>query len=295
MISGYFLSVNRPFFIYLKGKVKSLLIPYYFTSICIILLSIIVSLILGKSVEDNVIKWIGGMLYGAGVPSFNTILPDNYPIFIGALWFLWALFWATLLVRIIVQFISNIFIASLLVAGLFFTACYTAKIVWLPIDIQAGMAACLFVYIGWLARKYNILYKKAPIDILIVLFIVSLISIYNFTALYMVECNFGNVFISIPGALSISYLILFLCKKVEHTKIGKIMSWYGVNSIVILAFHIIELDLVPWRGLIKLCKAYDVNVYIIYIMIIFFKFLWVSFGVCLSRKCELLYCVFYRR
>lgn len=223
LISGYFLSMNRPFIMFVKGKVKSLLLPYYFTSLCIILLSIVTSLILGKSVYANVIKWIGGMLYASGDPSVNTFLPENYPIFIGALWFLWALFWAMFLVRIIVQFIANIFIESVLIIGSFYIACYTAKIIWLPLDIQAGMAASLFVYIGWLARKSDIFSKRASMSVLIVLIIISLISIYNFSALYMVKCDFGNVLLSITGALSISYLMLLFCKKIEHFKIGEIM------------------------------------------------------------------------
>lgn len=57
-----------------------------------------------------------------------------------------------------------------------------------------------------------------------------------------------------------------------------ILAWYGRYSIIILAFHIIELDLLPWKEMKNLLLSQGYSVLRIIIFFIFVKILWSTLG-----------------
>lgn len=280
LISGYFLSCRKDLIAFIRTKVRQLLVPYYMTCFFICCFSIPVSLLLGRNIIDQLKIWICGSLYGSGAAPG---IWHSFPSFIGALWFLLALFWGTCIVRYVFENYGN---KLLLSGGCILVISYigwaTAQKVWLPLSIQAGMTAAGFIFLGYLARKYDILsIKYSKITYLFLIGIVAW-CIKFYKNLAMVNCAFENGFMDILGALAASFLILKTCqwitgKNYIHS-ITNVFAWYGRYSIIILAFHIIELDLLPWNEIkdLLLSKGYPVMGIIIFFICV--KILWATLG-----------------
>ena len=161
-VSGYFLSRKKyDYLSFVKKKVRSLLKPYYFTGMIICLFSIPLAFYTGRPVLDTLWGWIGGTLYGAGVIGIHHLF-HWMPIFIGALWFLWAIFWGVLVVRRVIDVVPEQyqFIAILLITWVGYQ---TAQTIWLPLDIQAGFFATLFIYLGYWSKERQLFERKRPI------------------------------------------------------------------------------------------------------------------------------------
>lgn len=280
LISGYFLSCRKDMIGFIRTKGKQLLVPYYMTCFFICCFSIPVSLLLGRNVINQLEIWICGAIYGSGAAPG---IWHNFPSFIGALWFLLALFWGTCIVRYVFEnYANNLLLSSSCIFIISYIGWATAQKVWLPFSIQAGMTAASFILFGHLARKYDILsikYSKITY-----LFLISIViwCIKFYKNLAMVNCSFENGFMDILGALAASFLILKTCqwiiaKNYIHA-ITNILTWYGKYSIIILAFHIIELDLLPWKGMKDLLILKGYSILSIAIFFICIKLIWATLG-----------------
>lgn len=101
-----------------------------------------------QNIEINTafVYWITAGLYGSGLS--HLILSLHLPQ-IGAVWFLLALFWAFLSLHFCLKFKYPIIPAiGLLILG------YSTRELWLPLSIQAGMAATLYLQIGFVIRDF---------------------------------------------------------------------------------------------------------------------------------------------
>ena len=152
IITGYFINSKRTIKEFIKNKARILLVPYLITSIVII--------ILGTILEGGfgLVKWILASLYATGVDDSSAYYPMKYrpnvpdAIFtIKALWFLWAAFWASIFVRITLEI--NKYLRILTIFALFIIGCKYRHLLWLPLSIQAGAAASLFMYLGYIIKQ----------------------------------------------------------------------------------------------------------------------------------------------
>lgn len=280
-VSGYFLSRKKyDYLSFVKKKVRSLLKPYYFTGMIICLFSIPLAFYTGRPVLDTLWGWIGGTLYGAGVIGIHHLF-HWMPIFIGALWFLWAIFWGVLVVRRVIDVVPEQyqFIAILLITWVGYQ---TAQTIWLPLDIQAGFFATLFIYLGYWSKERQLFEQRISWEIIALCLGIVVWCIKYFKGLAMVVNVCGNGIMDIIGALAAIYLIILACKRLEHTPmISSTLVWYGKNSIIVLAFHIIELDLVPWNLVQDRLLSSGLPFAGSIAVIIIIKFLWATFGILL--------------
>ena len=161
------------------------------------------------------------------------------------------------------------------------------------------MAAC-FVYVGYLAKKFSLLEKPFNKIILLIGVIVWVVEFMQpEIALSMVRCYYSKGIVSMIGALLICYLVLFISKGLSNTKLGDIFSFYGRYSLVILCFHLIELDMAPWGRVSELIVSLGLSSYIAVCTIFLLKVLfgticvWISlsipyigkiFGISFSKK-----------
>lgn len=152
LISGYFISQNDRLVDFCKKKFKQLIIPYIVTSLAICLLSIPVSVIFQQNIGQNLFKWICGSIYGSGTRA--GIIP-GMPSFIGALWFLEALFWGALITRYVIDNCSDK-IAPVIILIVSYVGYFTALKSWLPFNIQAGCTAAGFIYLGFLFKRHSV-------------------------------------------------------------------------------------------------------------------------------------------
>ena len=99
----------------------------------------------------------------------------------------------------------------------------------------------------------------------------------------------------IIGACSASYLILLACKKniIKNAIFSNIFQWYGKNSLVVLAFHIIELDLIPAAIVIQKLKSLGFTSFTPMIILILLKILWASLGIVLVNHTPFLKRIFF--
>lgn len=163
MISGYFLSFKLPLKTYIIWKLNQLLIPYLLSAIALITVISIYALCTDC---DPILEFTKRTISACFGTTGKGLHISSYAIApIGPIWFLWALFWALLIVRIASSFKYG-WIAILFIS---LTGYYTAKLYLMPLSMQAGMNGSLFVLLGYYCQKINIfqstLFRSFPIQL----------------------------------------------------------------------------------------------------------------------------------
>lgn len=246
LITGYFIK-EEPVPLFLRKKAKSLLLPYLITCMTVVFLQGIVAAVQGADVAGTVWLWIKASFYGAG-SSYH--LPESF-IAIGAIWFLLATFWGSLLMQIVPrrkQYVQIIFVAALFAFG-YLTA---NKLIWLPFGIQPGCCAVLYMYVGYMVRRNEEQIRKAAIKAWPVAFPVWFVFIYTFTSFALVRCDYGRGIIDIAASLCACYCIFFVSERLDRLewKTIDILAEIGRYSLIILCIHLVEMDLVDWWAVV---------------------------------------------
>lgn len=175
---------------------------------------------------------------------------------------------------------------------LFLTAYITAQFTWFPFSIQSGMSATLFVYVGYCAKtKIPNIYDKVKAEkitlmISFAVWAVDLFFSYYHDNMSVVRSYFPDLIINVTGACAASYIIIFLCKKLDHSeiiskrKLWKTLYYIGENSLLFLCFHLIELEFMPWHVLTTL----PVPSILMKIVIFLLKICWGILGVYMMNR-----------
>ena len=150
LLSGYFIDQKMEFKDYAIKKIKWLIIPYIFTSLCLIIAKIPVDFFKGEEhrILADMLTVFVQAVYGSGSNSNKTIGGIHQ---IGAIWFLLALLWALLVVKLVIEKRKGYIIIAIIA----FISYISSKYVWLPWDVQAGGTASIFVYTGAYLKKLN--------------------------------------------------------------------------------------------------------------------------------------------
>lgn len=251
LIAGYFSNNKLSLVDFIRNKSRSLLVPYLCTCILTIVFALILDFIQGGDVIYTLKEWILAALYGAG----DTYYEPFYIKQIGALWFLWAMFWGSIFMRISLE--MSTIIRPLFILGLFVLGYWTSHYMfWFPLSIQAGCCATLFIYIGYLAKKSENIYYQLPHEVKTISVIMSIILfldfVFNFKSFWLVHCDIGRGVIDIAGSICACYLLLLLSQKIEKRckRLTSILAYLGKYSLIVLCVHILELNVFPW-GIIK--------------------------------------------
>ena len=254
LISGYFLNQKKDTGTFIRTKFRNLIVPYYFICVLICLLSIPISYLRHLSVSDELQRWIFASLYASG----DTYQSPFFIPHIGAIWFLWATFWAECGLKLVSKRPRYIQIPIVLLV--FYLSDYIRQWIWLPLSIQAGGCALLFMYIGYLIKEYQMISRiqKNPYVHGIFLLVCLILwgwMVSHFTAFWLVHGQIGHGWLDIIGSICGCYLLLIVSKGIERWAFGirKILLLTGKYSLLFLAVHIIELDLFPWYMLFEMC------------------------------------------
>lgn len=258
LLSGY-LYKERKVVVCIKNNFKKLIIPYFITSSAVIVgRGVMAYIYTANKFEVHYImkNTMIGALFGYGV--------DNAKGFegiwsIGAIWFLLAIFWSNIIFCIIMNIKSKQYIFYI-IAILSFFAYILGQIIWLPTNIDIGIFAIIYMYIGNMAKKNNKLNKKNSIlsnIIMILIWIVEIIS----DGVNMVIRYYPLYIISILGSVFGSYFIIKFCDNViKNNNIKKFLSYIGKNSLTILCFHLFEMMIIPWDIITSLINIKNVLV-----------------------------------
>lgn len=272
LISGYFISRKTTFVDYAKKRIRALLVPYAFTSVLLIIAEIPIGILKGQYSEigKKMRATFVAALYGSGANVNKTILGIS-PI--GAIWFLLALLWAILLVKSIINKKYGKWIILVVAVSSYLTSFY----IWLPWDIQAGGTAALFVYVGCVLREKNFEVEKENWKLFICGIVILFLEVICNIRVSVVSNYFKYTIVSIIGAMMISYSVLYISRWLEMTKwIKKVLKFYGENSIIILCFHLVELNNVPWRRIIEYFNRSAIQGYWGYLLVFLGKIFFVT-------------------
>ena len=266
LLAGYFTSAKRPMKAFAGNRARRLLVPYAVTAALIVLFSIPKSLAEHTSVVSGLKKWGLAALQGVGVEPKIVFHMES----IGAIWFLWALFWASLLLRFLISTEHRYFRLAAVLA-LFVTGVISIRTVFLPLSIQPAFAALLWMYVGWLVRQgkeyiareteagtafgeaYET-YHRAAFGALF-LFALSLFlhAAFRYRPFLMVSATFDGGLLGILGSFAGSAVVfgtvwfLYRWKDRFLKPVCLALTWLGQNSLLLLCVHIIEQDLIPWK------------------------------------------------
>ncbi len=280
LISGYFI---KPFN---KNSVKiaagRLLKPYFFTAILIILIKTLTALV-NLSPNDALtvfFEWSLAALYGSGAKN-NYLFDVNQ--YMGAIWFLWALFFSVLIISILMR-IKN---AILWVVMIFYIGYKTSKLVWLPFSIQAGMTMSALVWIGYKVKQNNLLNKYIPLYIILLMLVSWVFCIFN-GKLIVASNSYKLGVVDLMGGVFGSFFIYKTSIFIEARLrlLSSALMFFGSNSLIILCFHLVELNTFPW----PLMKSTILHYSLSWVVII--KISWVCIAVILVKKSVLLRSVF---
>lgn len=255
LISGYFLKIKTPFNVFVKHRAKRLLIPYYATggAICFLLFGADVVRGMKENILPDFLDTLISILYG------SCFAVSDYVKGIGAIWFLWALFWATIIVRIFIQYKNSaIYILLLAVIGY-----VSSQYFWLPLSIQPGACAAVFVYIGAKLQQIDLKYFFNNKWFVFVSMIVFCIEIFMGIRVDMAKNSYDLGIVSVIGAIFICYLILYISNVMAlfFPQMKNIVIFWGKYSLYLLCFHQIEMRVFPWSIVSNTLKNMGLSTY----------------------------------
>ena len=263
LISGYFISERLCSSDLFKIRVRQLIPPYIFTCLVVILLSTVktyIGVFVGtKSIQDIysvLVKWVYASLYGAGT-SHET--PFSI-IHIGAVWFLLA----TISSNYFAKRADETRHPILFVASVAFIGYVTSMFLWLPWSIQCGMTATPFVYFGMWLKESGFFDKSVKEQF--PLFVVSFVAwtceiIFSHPWMDIAQNRFPLGPIDFIGgglsALCVILIVKYFYEKYDCKILSKGLTWFGRNSLIMLCFHLIELNCIPWSRLLSVVGITD--------------------------------------
>ena len=242
LLSGYTLKKRALTREYVNNRFSRLMVPYFVTCLFVILMDIVNCRVLYGDVSvANVTRVTGTDLVRSFLASGTMqplgAVPVN--IRIGAIWFLPALFFSTVIVQFVFNRISDIRRQGIVFGLLFLTAYISKAFFWLPFSIQSGMMGAFFVWIGYWIREKRILsglkwqyYLAAQI-----VFFVGCITGYAEAGI--VRANVIDIFWSPVVGLCGCLLIALISRKLENAK-G--LAYIGRISLTILCVHLFSLE-----------------------------------------------------
>ncbi|NEG70489.1 acyltransferase family protein [Bifidobacterium choloepi] len=245
ILSGYFMHPERNFR-WLKES-KQLIFTYILATFGVVLLAGLVAYICHAGVVETMKFWMKAAWYGSGDVSDMTLWHVEGRI--GAIWFLLAMFWARLIMHVFARLpYTSVWVFACFVAGY-----VMSRNLWLPWSMQSGMCAVAFVYLGYLARKHEVMgYVKKKPWLWAVVFVVWALAIYKFTGFSMAMNQYGQYpVLAIIGSIAGTLCIVGVSKMLDRVSLaGAILNRAGTATLAILCVHIVEDDALPWTLII---------------------------------------------
>ena len=246
LLSGYFLHYERRF--NWKTEIQRLVVPYFVAALAVVVLEAMTAFILrdqpqGMSFKRYVWEWFNAAIYGAAVLTDKEVWPQTFRI--GAIWFLLALFWA----RLFVTAACKTRCSGILVLILAITGDISARYIFLPFSIQAGMTVSIYVYLGTLARRHNMMeYLHSHRLVLIPALLIWLYAILHFNGFGIGGADLGttpvdvarNIIGSLGGIVTMIIISIYIEQFGHWT--SSHLAEIGRISLLILVIHIIDDD-----------------------------------------------------
>lgn len=221
-----------------KTDIKRLLIPYFITSLFILLWDALLAIRIkdGGIIAERMVE----ILLGGGT-SQQYILLGTYGQ-IGAIWFLLALMVCRLVYNGLNRIVSNA-VLSIVCLSLSISAILIYKYIGaLPWDILQGLSALVLYDIG---RKIRMIggFEKIPIKMGI-LFVILWFMAICVTSISICSCRYNCYPLNIFGAIGATWFFWKICQKISNVerKWIRAIAWFGKNSLAVLCLHLFDLE-----------------------------------------------------
>ena len=227
--------------------------PYFWTCVALIVADIINCYLVDHNCTiSNVTKIIGNDLTrsffaSGGITMYGTI---DVGTFIGAIWFLPAMFFAFLFFQALLALTEKdiyLGISSMAVSVL---GIISAQAIWFPFSIQSGMMAVFFLYLGYEIKKHRLL-ERIRWYHYVVAQIILLYGIYqNYCYIDFAGCEIGDFFLSVPISLAGCLLIYLVSKPTRfklHNLFTQILEFIGKRSLDVLCVHLFAINTMQYH------------------------------------------------
>ena len=198
------------------------IVPYFV--LCII--NLIMQMI--KDGGHGFLKYAIGILYSRGTTEW---MPNCSP-----LWFMTCITCALFIYNLILS-VKNVKIQLLLIVfcALISYNLYLLDVPKLPWNIDTAMMSLIFIYLGTFLKKYDKCFLKISPLLIVVFGMAGIISAYLNSETVNFDNNcYGNLFLMIMSAVSISLCIIYFVRKMDP--LPKILSFYGRHTVFIMGF-----------------------------------------------------------
>ncbi len=280
LITGYFLNPGEKVVDMANKKIRTLIRPYFTSCLMTIIFSFLFNVfVFHKTVNEiinDVLHWVTASLYGSGENIYDPFIVPG----IGAIWFLWATMWG-IIVTLLLMKLPRIARFIVIIVLVILAKVSADHIMFLPLSIQPGLIAALYIYAGyeWRNIKDKSVSMRTWIKVLtgIMALLVWAEFILSFRSFWLVTCDIGRGVQDVIGSFCASAMVIafsFFADKYARRFTGFI-RFLGRYSILTLAAHIIELNTFPWTEYDYLLDINGVNSVISLILKIAVKFIWI--------------------
>ena len=221
-------------------RFKNYLIPYFAFGFINLFLQILWNIFILK--ENITLDFILHNLKGIILCySDKSNMPNCSPI-----WFLMCLFVSSIIFFIILKY-ANSFSLYIFIFCMFSSYfIYLFANYNIPWKISTSLMAVFFMYLGYIIRKYSIIDKILNLKLKHLYFIcLGILGItaafFNDNKVGMNENTYGNLFLFLVSSITLSILLLVICK--EFVYITHFLLWLGKNTMIIIGFNFFLRDL----------------------------------------------------
>lgn len=288
MISGYFFK-KKKFDVFIKKRIKSLIIPYWFTSILLVLMMLIKQIYyqnyhVALFLRDNLMRIVLG--YSQDINGMAAV---------GPLWFLLALFFSELFYLLFSQ--KEAFTTLFVIAAFCFGVWSHHHLGVFPFSLQPALCATLFLHIGFLCKTHHWLDEMNWQRAVLALFIWFL---SRKNTLFVMTLDMGGTFYAdllptIIGSCAGSYLIIYFathCAQHLNNPFSALLDFFGRYSLVFLCFHSLEQCYIwpVWWKVVKYTPIFKTRVQNYFV--VFLKIVWAASGTIISLQSKVLCRIF---
>ena len=243
ILAGYTFRV-KPNAEVVKSSAKRLLVPYALTYWALQVVQLVQNPELGLG--DLAYSMLG-FVFASGTALYDVGIPPA-----GVIWFLVALFCARVTLNVVTGWFEKRAVPEW--AQLLFWAVFACIGVFiqkkLPFSYDVAMVACLFMFVGYCAKKHNLpalLRRWWTFPVALAIWAISV----HFSYLELAARTYDLMPFSLLGAFAGSYMAYQAAYLVEHkiSFLRKPLVWLGVNSMMLLCIHSFDWMLAPWQSL----------------------------------------------
>ncbi len=274
----------------LKKTFLNLLVPYIATVTIELGLLIVYRVsklsIIAPSQTTSIKLFLISIIYAAGGKVYLPFI-NKWLLPVGALWFLVAMFIATQLFNLIMSLSFrkyDFFFKAFIIFVLATIGVESAKYIFLPFSIQPALLSLVFLWLGYVTKKYQLISKFTLIPTIVCFILWVIDAQFNFFVFENVNSTYmllGIImgYLSSMVVIKCSILVDKLANKQQNLKqirwIKQVLVFWGANSLLILCFHLIDLNSVQiWPRIVFNSKL---NYNVVLIMGIIYRIVFATF------------------